>query len=84
MNLASFRQLFSIDKPLLEVLYEYSRDNRTCFDDLYDEVLRDLMKNKGQPITFHEDLRQSTKLIAAKDPVDNAHNGERLPKKPRA
>ena len=36
-------------------------------DDLYDEALRDLMNKKGQPVTLHEALRQSAKMIAAND-----------------
>lgn len=61
------RKVVWIDKQLLQALSALSRDSGAELDDLYDEALRDLIKKKGQPITLHDALRQSAKMIAAND-----------------
>jgi hypothetical protein len=62
------RKLFTIDTEILQTLYEYSHQSGDRLDALYDEALRELLQNKGQPVTLQEALQQSACSVAANDP----------------
>jgi hypothetical protein len=61
------RKLITMDAGLLAAVAEYSRESGDRFDEIFELALRAFLKSKGQPVSLHEALEQSTKLIAAND-----------------
>jgi len=61
------RKLVNIDNDVLRAVADYSRETGAHLDDIHNEALRDYLKKKGQPVTLHEALKQSTKMIPAND-----------------
>ncbi len=62
--------MVSLGDDVLRTVGIYCRDNGAILDDVCDEALRGYLKKKGQPVTRHDALKQSAKMIAANDRAD--------------
>lgn len=61
------RKLVGFNDDVLRACEQYGRDHNVTLDETVDVAVRDLLKKKGQPVTLHEALKQSVKMVAAND-----------------